>query len=94
MKKILCALLLCAILLLTACASSDKLDANTKETQTASEQSGQETQEEADASAKEAFAASNPEHDTDIGLRNIKIDTAQAELTDQQKAILNYFDND
>lgn len=94
MKKILCALLLCAILLLTACASGDKLDTNTEETQTASEQSGQEAQEEADASAKEAFAASNPEHDTDIGLRNIKIDTAQAELTDQQKAILNYFDND
>ena len=82
MKKILCALLLCVILLLTACASGDKLDTNAEETQTASEQSGQEIQEEADASAKEAFAASNPEHDTDIGLRNIKIDTAQAELTD------------
>ena len=44
--------------------------------------------------AQKAFAESSSEHDTDIGLRNIKIDTAQAELSEVQKMILAYFDED
>lgn len=44
--------------------------------------------------AAEAFANSTPENDTDVGLKNIKIDTAEVNLTDEQKAVLEYFDND
>lgn len=50
---------------------------------------GEATDEE-----KEAFANSTPENDTDVGLKNIKIDTAEGNLTDQQKAVLAYFDDD
>lgn len=37
---------------------------------------------------------STPENDTGIGLKNIKIDTQDRELTDEQKAVITYFDND
>lgn len=37
---------------------------------------------------------STPENDTGIGLKNIKIDTADRELTEAQKAVITYFDND
>lgn len=37
---------------------------------------------------------STPENDAGIGLKNIKIDTADRELTDAQKAVITYFDND
>ncbi len=43
---------------------------------------------------KEDFANSTPENDTDVGLKNIKIDTAEWTLTDEQKAVLEYFDDD
>lgn len=35
-----------------------------------------------------------PENDMGIGLKNIKIDTTDRELTDEQKAVIAYFDND
>lgn len=37
---------------------------------------------------------STPENDAGIGLKNIKIDTVDRELTDAQKAVITYFDND
>lgn len=37
---------------------------------------------------------STPENDTDIGLKNIKIDSSERDLTDEQKAVVQYFDND
>lgn len=39
-------------------------------------------------------APGTPENDTGIGLKNIKIDTQDRELTDEQKAVITYFDND
>lgn len=87
MKKILCLLSACFLMLLIACGVSN--------TPGADRQMGQDTStDKPDKAAQAAFAASSPTNDTDIGLKNIKIDTAQAELTDQQKLILRYFDND
>ena len=37
---------------------------------------------------------STPTNDTAVGLKNIKIDSATAELTDEQKAVIEYFDED
>ena len=79
MKKWICLLLACLLLVLTACGAG-----GTEET----------AADQPDTAAQEAFAASTPQNDTDIGLKNVKIDTAQAELTDEQKVILNYFDSD
>ena len=53
-----------------------------------------ETLAEASLEEKEAFATSSPENDTDIGLKSIKIDNAEAELTQEQKMIIQYFDDD
>ena len=50
--------------------------------------------ETASSEEKEAFANSTPKNDTDVGLRNIKIDTAEAKLTDEQKMIIEYFVDD
>ncbi len=44
--------------------------------------------------AKEQFAVSSPENDTDIGLKVTKIDIAEQSLTDDQKAVIEYFDSD
>ena len=87
MKKILCLLSACFLMLLMACGVSS--------TPGSDGPTGQDTSaDKPDKAAQAAFAASSPTNDTDIGLKNIKIDTAQAELTDQQKLILRYFDND
>lgn len=37
---------------------------------------------------------STPENDTDLGLKNIKIDAADVVLTEEQTAVLEYFDTD
>lgn len=47
-----------------------------------------------DDAAKEEFATSTPENDTDLGLRGTKIDSAEATLTKEQKMIIQYFDED
>lgn len=38
--------------------------------------------------------ASTPENDSDVGLKNIKIDSSEANLTPIQKQIIQYFDDD
>ena len=43
---------------------------------------------------KNAFETSTAENDTDVGLKNIKIDNADRQLTDDQKLVLSYFDDD
>lgn len=43
---------------------------------------------------KEAFENSTPQNDTDVGLKNVKIDNADRQLTDKQKQVLSYFDDD
>lgn len=40
------------------------------------------------------FAKSSPGNDTDVGLRNIKLDKLNENLTDEQKMIIDYFDED
>jgi len=47
-----------------------------------------------DKDAQKAFSKSTPENDTDMGLKNIKIDTAEHKLTEEQKAVLSFFDDD
>ncbi len=46
------------------------------------------------AQAKKSKDKSTPTNDTAVGLKNIKIDSATAELTDEQKAVIEYFDED
>ena len=36
----------------------------------------------------------DPKNDTQIGLKNIKLDTKERKLTDTEKAVITYFDND
>lgn len=54
----------------------------------------EEENENREAEKKKNFANSTPENDTDTGLKVIKIDTAEAELTDEQKAVIEFFDQD
>ena len=42
----------------------------------------------------EDFSKSTAENDTDLGLKNIKIDSAQGDLTEKQKLIIRYFSGD
>lgn len=58
---------------------------------------GESSDVSAPASGGEGAAGSGigtPENDTGVGLKNIKIDTTDRELTDEQKAVISYFDND
>lgn len=43
---------------------------------------------------KEAFKKSTPENDTDMGLKGMKIDSAESQLTKEQIMIMQYFDDD
>ena len=56
------------------------------------EESREMTSEE--KQAQKDFANSTPENDTDTGLKSIKIDTAEMDLSDAQKKIIQYFDDD
>lgn len=40
------------------------------------------------------YQNSTAKNDTDLGLKNIKLDTAMGDLTDEQKAIIRYFSHD
>lgn len=87
LKKAFTWLLLASLIMTTGCSGggdNGRADKNTDQPEL--------TQEEIEA--KENFANSTPENDTDIGLKNIKIDTAEMSLTDSQKAVLEYFDDD
>ncbi len=42
----------------------------------------------------ESYKSSSAENDTDLGLKNIKIDYAQGELSEEQKQIVEYFSRD
>ena len=39
-------------------------------------------------------SSSTPENDADIGLKNVKIDSAAVDLTEEQRMVLEYFDDD
>ena len=40
------------------------------------------------------FANSTPENDTDIGLKTIRIDSTEVELSEEQKTVIQYYDDD
>ena len=83
------AILLSALLLsLSGCAPAQP--ANPTATGAAEEPGSVQSEQE----LREEFAHSTPENDTDLGLRNVKIDTAEQELTEAQKYVLQYFDED
>lgn len=94
-KHILAGLL--ALLLLVTVGCSGKNDGvisnQSKPKQDAeSESSEPVTSEQLEAAKK--FKKSTPENDTDVGLKNIKIDNADLSLTDEQRTVLKYFDED
>ena len=94
-KQIALILAFTTLLALSGCSQTNQQSAqisnlstttiNTTQTNELTEEKKQE---------KEAFQNSTAENDTDLGLRNIKIDTAEYELSDAQKTVLTYFDND
>ncbi|MBR2937297.1 MAG: hypothetical protein IKB80_02215 [Oscillospiraceae bacterium] len=89
--------LLLAFILLFTCGCGKKNNDSTKPTSNLSKPDINADNipiETASSEEKEAFANSTPKNDTDVGLRNIKIDTAEAKLTDEQKMIIEYFDDD
>lgn len=95
------ALALVIALLLTAGCSGDYTQGSisngakpTEVVNTMPENSLTPEEQQAEAERKEAFATSTAENDTDIGLKNIKIDTAEWTLTDEQKLVISYFDSD
>ena len=91
-------LLLCMVLTMASCGSGSE------ETDTVISNSSKPVEVQNDAApveltpeeveAKEQFANSTPENDTDVGLKNIKIDTAEMSLSDEQEAVIKYFDDD
>ena len=96
MKKKIVALVLTGVVLCTAgCGGQKQQDviSNPSQVVDTTPNAGQELTKE-QKEAQEAFANSTAENDTDVGLKNIKIDTADYSLTDEQKAVLAYFDND
>ncbi len=58
------------------------------------DEKSEESEERKAVEEKKKFANSTPENDTDTGLKVIKIDTAEEELTDDQKTVIEYFDQD
>lgn len=104
MKKIIVSLLIMA--LLTGCSSSnDNPNSNSSMTQNVPQNSQQpvvtgevktEYDDEFKASDEEkfAYATSTSENDTDMGLKTVKIDYAQGNLTNEQKMVIKYFSRD
>lgn len=88
-KKAISIFLICCVLFLTGCDGKNKPISNLAEPGQADTSDITE-----DKARQEAFAKSTPENDTDTGLKNIKIDTAEQKLTDEQKLVISYFDTD
>ena len=49
---------------------------------------------ENDVQAQQEYSNSTPENDTDIGLRSVKVDSADIALSDDQRLVREYFDRD
>ena len=93
------ALVLMMTLLLTAGCSSNQeqgvISNGSKPTEsTDTENSLTPEEQQAEAERREAFATSTAENDTDVGLKTIKVDTAEQELSEKQKTVIKYFDTD
>ena len=96
-KKIT-ALILCLIMLVSTLAGcgSEKTGVISNGSKSAESSNGELEKEltPEEKAAQKAFENSTAENDTDVGLKNIKIDTAERNLTDGQKAVLEFFDDD
>lgn len=95
MKKVFVWGLLIALIvgLLSGCGAEQGVRTNhANSIVTGEDESKELTKEEKEA--KKDFATSSAKNDTDTGLRNIKIDTAEAKLSAEQKMIIEYFDED
>lgn len=86
-------LLLVVSMLLAGCSGgANQESTETKQTLLDKNLTDEELQKE--EKRKEDFATSTPLNDTDMGLKNVKIDTAERTLSSEQKAVISYFDND
>ena len=107
-KKIICFAVIGTMILSLAGCSSDGKKANNVSSDTSktqqkdvsneevSETEEEETREE-ESKEKEKEGeklSSNPKNDTDVGLKNTKIDNADESLTDEQRELISVFDSD
>lgn len=96
LKLSLISVCLGAFIFLSSCGTTvDKPSFDLEQKQASNIVTSEEKSEKASAKPDTLEKAeSTPENDTDIGLNNIKIDSKEANLTDSQKAVIQYFDND
>lgn len=86
-KRLISLLLIaCILATLTGCSNNSQ-----KSSSESSVSSGPNTSQ---ANSPTSIKNSSPKNDTDLGLKNIKIDTTTAELTEEQQQVLEYFDDD
>ena len=83
---------LCLTLALIFTAGCSSNGENTTSNGESNSTSSQATNTPSDTS--QAANIGDPKNDTQIGLKNIKLDTKDRELTESEKAIITYFDND
>lgn len=93
-KRALLCLSLGAVLLLSGCGeSAQPNEPSGSSAPTAGTSDFGPNNQPSDSQVK-AYATSSAENDTDVGLRNIKIDTAALSLSESQKEVMEYFDDD
>ena len=95
MKKLFAWVLLTALFvgLLSSCGKQ-RITTNLSKPAISSQDAKEKELTPEEIQAQKDFAKSTPQNDTDVGLKNIKIDTADYKLTDVQKTVLKYFDDD
>lgn len=89
------ALLLAFIVLFTAgCSPDEEKSQDVDGPSSAANSPAEDSTASYNPVAEKVPVVSTPENDVSIGLKNIKIDSSERELTDEQKAVVQYFDND
>lgn len=89
-RKCIVAGLLCLAIVFSIAGCSSKTLDNAHESSTISVN----TDNESSNLPTNASSDSSPENDTDVGLKVIKIDSQDSNLTEDQKAVVEYFDTD
>lgn len=88
--KQISALCLTLVLIFTAGCSSNGENATSNSESTSTSSQATDTPN----NTSQTVTIGDPENDTQVGLKNIKLDTKDRELTESEKAIITYFDND
>ena len=70
------------IIIMSGCSSEKMNDVAGGNANNETGEKSEESEDSKEVEEKKKFANSTPENDTDTGLKVIKIDTAEAELTD------------